>query len=109
MWVRTGQLQQIDSALEAGRAEDIDGLIADILRSGASELSTSNACAVCRRELVRSELQGGAIVFACPGEHGAWLSPDALTALRRLGRGHPTARRPGGAVSRCSARSSPRR
>jgi len=76
MWVRTGQLQQIDSALEAGRAEDIDGLIADILRSGASELSTSNACAVCRRE---------------------------------LGRGHPTARRPGGAVSRCSARSSPRR
>ena len=46
MWVRTGQLQQIDSALEAGRAEDIDGLIAEILRSGASELSTSNACAV---------------------------------------------------------------
>ncbi len=91
MWVRTGQLQQIDSALEAGRAEDIDGLIADILRSGASELSTSNACAVCRRELVRSELQGGAIVFACPGEHGSWLSPDALTALRRLGRGHATA------------------
>jgi len=91
MWVRTGQLQEIDSALEAGRAEDIDGLIADILRSGASELSTSNACAVCRRELVRSELQGGVVVFACPGEHGAWLSPDALTALRRLGRGHATA------------------
>ena len=46
MWIRTSQLQQIDSALEAGRAEDIDGLIAEILRSGASELSTSNACAV---------------------------------------------------------------
>ncbi len=90
MWVRTGQLQQIDSALEAGRAADIDGLIADILRSGASELSTSNACAVCRRELVRSELQGGVVVFACPGEHGAWLSPDTLAELRRLGRGHAT-------------------
>src|SRR6266480_1889784 len=91
MWVRTSQLQQIDSALETGRAEDIDTLIADILRSGASELSTSNACAVCRRELVRSELQVGVVVFACPGEHGAWLSPDTLAALRGLGRGHATA------------------
>ncbi len=91
MWIRTSQLQQIDSALEAGRTADIDELLADILRSGASNLSTANACAVCRRELVRSELQVGVVVFACPGEHGAWLSPDTLAALRRLVRGRAPA------------------
>jgi hypothetical protein len=92
MWIQTNQLQRIDSALEAGRAEDIDKLIADILRSGGSELSTSNGCVVCRRELVRSELPAGLVAFTCSAGHGAWVAPETLEALHRLSP-EPAARR----------------
>ena len=40
MWVQSSQLLQIDSALEAGWAGDIDRVLADTPRTGASESTT---------------------------------------------------------------------
>ena len=85
MWVEGDQLTRLDSALEAGRATDIDRLLAEILAAGAPEAATPAACAICRRDLVPSELgRPGLVASTCPEGHGAWMSPDALGTLRRL-------------------------
>jgi hypothetical protein len=91
MWVQSSQFQQIDSALDAGWSGDIDRLLADILRTGVPKPATPTACAVCHRELVRSELQPDLVAFTCPEGHGAWMSADALVTLRRLVRDRTTA------------------
>ena len=85
MWVESNQLQQIGSALETGRTEEIDRLLAGILADGREGGAAPGACAVCRRELLREELVPGRLVVqACPAEHGAWLDADARAGLERL-------------------------
>jgi hypothetical protein len=84
MWLEGGRLEQIDAALGAGRSTDIDRLLAEILATGSSASSIPSACAMCKRDLVRTELRPGLVVSACPEQHGAWLNPDALATLRRL-------------------------
>ncbi len=84
MWIQSSELRQIDSALETGRAGEVDRLLAEIFAKGDHDGSAPGACAVCRRELVRSELHPGLAVLTCPAEHGAWVGPDTLATLRRL-------------------------
>lgn len=91
MWVEGQQLARLDSALELGRTSDIDRLLAEIFATGGREGTTPTACAICRRDLIRSELgRPGLVASTCPEGHGAWMSPDALGTLRRLADDHAT-------------------
>lgn len=91
MWVEGEQLERLDSALAVGRTTDIDRLLAEIFAAGAREGATPTACAICRRDLIRSELgRPGLVASTCPEGHGAWVSPDALGTLRRLVDDHAT-------------------
>lgn len=91
MWIGGEQLTRLDSALELERTTDIDRLLAEIFAAGGCEGATPTACAVCRRDLTRSELgRRGLVASTCPEGHGAWMSPDALGTLRQLVDDHAT-------------------
>jgi hypothetical protein len=83
MWIEGSRLQEIDTALESGRAGEIDRLLAEILQASPQGRSTPSSCAVCRHELIRSELRPGLTAFTCPAAHGAWLDPESLASVRR--------------------------
>src|SRR5437773_1002400 len=90
MWIEGNRLQVIDSALGRGRRDDVERLLADILKSNAKgEIPTT--CPTCRRDLVRNALPGvGLYVSACPDRHGAWMTSDVVETLRRFVAEHAT-------------------
>jgi len=91
MWIEGDRLHLIDSALERGRRDDIDRLLADILTSDVAERRIPAACPTCRRDLVRNALPGvGLYVSACPGRHGAWMTDDVIETLRGFVDEHAT-------------------
>ena len=86
MWIEGTRLQVIDSALERGRRDDVEKLLADIFRSNAKQGGIPTTCPTCRRDLVRNALPGvGLYVSACPDRHGAWMTNDDLN--QRVKRG----------------------
>src|SRR5207249_11698054 len=90
MWIEGNRLQVIDSALGRGRRDDVERLLADILKSNAKgEIPTT--CPTCRRDLVRNALPGvGLYVSACPDRHGAWMTSDVVETLTRFVGDHTT-------------------
>jgi hypothetical protein len=91
MWIEGDRLQVIDSALEGSRRDDVDRLLADILKSGAGQGQIPTTCPTCRRDLVRNALPGvGLYVSACPDRHGAWMTSDVVETLRRFVGEHAT-------------------
>jgi hypothetical protein len=91
MWIEGNRLQVIDSALERGRRDDVERLLADIFGSDAGQGQIPTACPTCRRDLVRNALPGvGLYVSACPDRHGAWMTDDVVETLRRFVGEHAT-------------------
>lgn len=85
MWLEGDRLQVIDSALEAGRRDDVDRLLADIFQTEAGQSTVPTACLSCRRDLVRTALPHvGLFVSSCPAGHGAWMGSDVVERLRRF-------------------------
>src|SRR5437773_648685 len=91
MWIAGDRLQVIDSALDGGRRDDVEQLLADIFRSGRGEGAVPTTCPTCRRDLVRNPLPGvGLHVSACPDRHGAWMTSDVIETLHRFVAEHTT-------------------
>jgi len=91
MWIEGNRLQVIDSALERGRRDAVEKLLADIFRSNAKHGEIPTTCPTCRRDLVRNALPGvGLYVSACPDRHGAWMTNDVVETLRRFVDEHAT-------------------
>src|SRR2546426_8451865 len=91
MWIEGNRLQVIDSALERGRRDDVERLLADIFQSNAKQGEIPTACPTCRRDLVRNALPGvGLYVSARPDRHGAWMTSDVVETLRRFVAEHAT-------------------
>src|SRR5947208_15222283 len=91
MWIEGTRLQVIDSALERGRRDDVEKLLADIFRSNAKQGGIPTTCPTCRRDLIRNALPGvGLYVSACPDRHGAWMTSDVVETLRRFVAEHAT-------------------
>jgi len=91
MWIEGDRLQVIDSALEPGQQDDIEQLLADVLRSNAKQSQIPTTCPTCRRDLIRNALPGaGLYVSACPDRHGAWMTSDVVETLRGFVAEHAT-------------------
>ena len=91
MRIAGDRLQVIDSALDGGRRDDVEQLLADIFRSGRGEGAVPTTCPTCRRDLVRNPLSGvGLHVSACPDRHGAWMTSDVIETLHRFVAEHTT-------------------
>src|SRR6267142_2318758 len=91
MRIEGDRLRVIDSALERGRRDDIEQLLADIFRSNAKQGEIPATCPTCRRDLVRNPLPGaGLYVSACPDRHGAWMTSDVVETLRGFVAEHAT-------------------
>lgn len=82
MWIASDRLQLIDAALEGGRRDDVDRLLADILTSDPAPEGIPTACPSCRRDLIRNPLPAvGLYVSTCPDRHGAWMTADVVETL----------------------------
>src|SRR2546425_11371465 len=91
MWIEGNRLQVIDSALERGRRDDVERLLADIFKSNAKQGEIPTTCPTCRRDLIRNPLPGVSLfVSACPDRHGAWMTSDVVETLRRFVDEHAT-------------------
>ncbi len=91
MWIDGNRLQVIDSALERGRRDDVERLLADIFQSNAKQGEIPTTCPTCRRDLARNTLPVvGLYVSACPDRHGAWMTSDVVETLRRFVAEHAT-------------------
>src|SRR2546428_11002595 len=91
MWIEGNRLKVIDSALERGRRDDVERLLADIFKSNAKQGEIPTTCPTCRRDLIRNALPGvGLYVSACPDRHGAWMTSDVVETLRRFVAEHAT-------------------
>ncbi len=91
MWIASDRFQLIDEALEGGRRDDVDRLLADILTSDAAPGQIPTACPSCRRDLIRNPLPAvGIYVSTCPDRHGAWMTADVVETLRGFVAEHAT-------------------
>lgn len=91
MWIASDRLQLIDAALEGGRRDDVDRLLADILTSDAAPGRIPTVCPSCRRDLIRNPLPAvGLYVSSCPDRHGAWMTADVVETLRGFVAEHAT-------------------
>lgn len=85
MWVEQTGLAQIDTRVRYGAGEEVDRLLQDVLAGSDTSTTVPAACPTCQRDLVRQSLAIGSLfVSACPGGHGAWLSPDVAESLKGL-------------------------
>lgn len=90
MWLEGDRLELIDAALACGQ-RDIDGLLAEIVQSGAGQARVPTACPTCGRDLVRNPLPAvGLHVSVCPERHGAWMTEDVVQTLRTFVAEHAT-------------------
>lgn len=91
MWIEGTRLLVIDSALEHGRSDEVERLLADVLQDGTAATAIPSACPTCRRDLVRNPLPDvGLYVSACPDRHGAWMTGDVVESLRGFVAEHVT-------------------
>ena len=91
MWIEGDRLQVIDSALERGRRDEVEQLLADVFHNGTGPITIPSACPTCQRDLVRNPLPGvGLYVSACPDRHGAWMTGDVVETLRHFVAEHAT-------------------
>jgi len=91
MWIGSDRFQLIDAALEDGRRDDVDRLLADIFTAEASSGRVPTSCPSCRRDLIRNPLPAvGIYVSTCPDRHGAWMTADVVETLRGFVAKHAT-------------------
>ena len=76
MWIENKKLTAVDTALEKGKADQLDQILAEILTQQESSV-TVQTCPQCHKDLVHKSLPYLEIfVNACPNNHGVWMSPE---------------------------------
>ncbi|HBH03983.1 MAG TPA: hypothetical protein DDZ42_19065 [Candidatus Rokubacteria bacterium] len=93
MWLASGRVQALGTALHDGRRDEVERLLEDVFAGSRAADEGPAACPTCRRDLVRTPLADvDLVVGTCPAGHGAWLSRAEGERLQALVGAHAAAR-----------------